>query len=332
MQRKTFRLRRAHWTGRRGQRGQAMVLFALMATVLIGMAGLVTDGSNLQENRRQLQNAADAAAFAGAYDLPSSSGTQAQTDSVQWLTKNGSGSTEVVTNQVSKSSGSSIYDTITVKVQRTVALKLMPVLHISKGTVNATAVVQTMAVTGVNITEMPFYFPYAVWAWDSKGNTHNVGDTVIFRSNAWVNDNVKNPKSNANWPKTNTNFKGFMSDQGVTVVSIFDTLSQGGSQCGQEPIAQLQAAYNAGQHIVLPIIDLGATGSSSMQLRIAGFVELNINIPNSNIPLGCPNDFSGQIVQATSLSQGLIHGGTNTPPSYAACGTSIGICTPVLVK
>src|SRR5215472_8942879 len=82
-----------------GEHGQSMVMFVLMMTALIGVVGLVIDGSNLQENRRKLQNAADAAAFAGAYDLPNSPGS-ATTDSLQWLTKNGSGSGEVVSNSV----------------------------------------------------------------------------------------------------------------------------------------------------------------------------------------------------------------------------------------
>jgi hypothetical protein len=37
-------------------------------------------------------------------------------------------------------------------------------------------------------------------------------------------------------------------------------------------------------------------------------------------------------VQATSFDAGLQHGGSNQPPVYGACGTGIGLCTPVLVQ
>ena len=57
-------------TRMRGDSGQAMVfiVFALMGLVL--MAGLVIDGGSWRRTQRQVQTAADAAALAGAQDLP----------------------------------------------------------------------------------------------------------------------------------------------------------------------------------------------------------------------------------------------------------------------
>jgi Flp pilus assembly protein TadG len=54
----------------RGDSGQAMVfiVFALMGLVL--MTGLVVDGGSWRRTQRQVQTAADAAALAGAQDLP----------------------------------------------------------------------------------------------------------------------------------------------------------------------------------------------------------------------------------------------------------------------
>src|SRR5579883_935476 len=80
-----------------GQRGQSLVIVGLMMTVLLGMTGLVIDGSSLQETQRQLQNAADAAAFAGVADLPGSP-TQAVTDADTYLSDNGSSSGEAINN------------------------------------------------------------------------------------------------------------------------------------------------------------------------------------------------------------------------------------------
>jgi Flp pilus assembly protein TadG len=48
-----------------GQRGQALVLFALALTVLVAAAGLVVDGGLVFVNRRDAQNAADLGAMAG---------------------------------------------------------------------------------------------------------------------------------------------------------------------------------------------------------------------------------------------------------------------------
>lgn len=57
-------------TRMRGDSGQAMVfiVFALMGLVL--MTGLVVDGGSWRRTQRQVQTAADAAALAGAQDLP----------------------------------------------------------------------------------------------------------------------------------------------------------------------------------------------------------------------------------------------------------------------
>ncbi len=49
--------------------GQAIVLVALMMTGLVAVVGLVTDGGLVFSQRRDLQNAADAAALAGAMQI-----------------------------------------------------------------------------------------------------------------------------------------------------------------------------------------------------------------------------------------------------------------------
>src|ERR1700674_3690178 len=48
---------------RQGQRGQAIVLIAVMLAVLIGMAALAIDGARAYSLRRDLQDAVDAAAL-----------------------------------------------------------------------------------------------------------------------------------------------------------------------------------------------------------------------------------------------------------------------------
>lgn len=52
---------------RSSERGQALVLFALTLTALIGLTGLVIDASSTYVQRRAMQNAADLAAMAAGY-------------------------------------------------------------------------------------------------------------------------------------------------------------------------------------------------------------------------------------------------------------------------
>jgi Flp pilus assembly protein TadG len=51
------------------QRGQILVMAAVMIVVLLGLSGLVVDGGQLMVELRKAQTAADAAALAGAYAL-----------------------------------------------------------------------------------------------------------------------------------------------------------------------------------------------------------------------------------------------------------------------
>jgi len=52
------------------ERGQIAIMFALLFMVLLGMVAIVIDFGNLYMVRRRAQNAADAAALAGARELP----------------------------------------------------------------------------------------------------------------------------------------------------------------------------------------------------------------------------------------------------------------------
>src|SRR6202162_6494727 len=53
----------------RGQRGQAIVLVAIMVVVIVGMAALAIDGARAYALRRDLQAAVNAAALAAADNL-----------------------------------------------------------------------------------------------------------------------------------------------------------------------------------------------------------------------------------------------------------------------
>jgi Flp pilus assembly protein TadG len=56
--------------GRKNERGQSIVLMVLALVVLLGMAAFVLDAGNWFHTQRRLQGTADAAALAGAQQLP----------------------------------------------------------------------------------------------------------------------------------------------------------------------------------------------------------------------------------------------------------------------
>lgn len=73
---------------RQAERGQALIMFALAAGVLFGFAAMAIDVGMILHERRVLQNTADAAALAGALELPDSAalaGDQAK----KWAASNG---------------------------------------------------------------------------------------------------------------------------------------------------------------------------------------------------------------------------------------------------
>ena len=64
---------------RRTERGQALVLAAIMITVLIGFVGLVVDGGEAANEQQVVRAAADGAALAGVYSISTGTTTAAAT-------------------------------------------------------------------------------------------------------------------------------------------------------------------------------------------------------------------------------------------------------------
>jgi Putative Flp pilus-assembly TadE/G-like len=77
-------------TRSRGESGQAIVFVAFMLTVLVGMAALVIDVGSWYQADRRLQTAADAAALAGAQELPTDQAS-AETVALDYAQENYSG-------------------------------------------------------------------------------------------------------------------------------------------------------------------------------------------------------------------------------------------------
>src|SRR3989304_1634075 len=73
---------------RRAERGQALVMFVLAAGVLFGFAAMAIDVGLILHQRRVLQNTTDAAALAGAIELPNST-LLAYDRAQEWAENNG---------------------------------------------------------------------------------------------------------------------------------------------------------------------------------------------------------------------------------------------------
>src|SRR3954447_1538868 len=98
----------------KSERGQAFVLAAVAMVMCFGMAALVLDVGNWFHDKRRLQGTADAAALAGAQQLPDDpSGAKSQ--ALNYANQNGgdvAGANIVITSKYQAN------DTIAVKGQR----------------------------------------------------------------------------------------------------------------------------------------------------------------------------------------------------------------------
>ena len=70
----------------RRERGQVLMIAAVLFPVLLGMAGMAVDVGSYASERRNLQNAADSIALAAAQELPDESAATAAGQ--QWATRN----------------------------------------------------------------------------------------------------------------------------------------------------------------------------------------------------------------------------------------------------
>ena len=72
--------------GKKTERGQALIMFALGLAVLLGFTAMAIDVGLLYEDRRHLQNTADAAALAGVAELPQNP-SEAKAKAEEWILK-----------------------------------------------------------------------------------------------------------------------------------------------------------------------------------------------------------------------------------------------------
>ncbi len=145
----------------RRKAGQTLVLFALSFTVLFGLMAVAIEGGMMFVDRRQLQNAADASALAGAYSLetlPLPTYQTANQNALQVLVDNLPGTTMPGTIPTSGSftqslgsgysatvtaTGASGWDTYQVSVSHVFSLQLGTGLGFANPTLRASAKAQS---------------------------------------------------------------------------------------------------------------------------------------------------------------------------------------------
>ncbi len=129
-----------------------LVFVAFLMVALLGFVALTVDIGQLAMTRRQLQNAADAGAHAGAQVLPDYV-PEAKDAATTWAYNNGLSGFEVSSTPVTMTNAAN--DTITVNVTRTVNYTFARALNLTSKDVTATATFVVGSVKGASGV-MPF--------------------------------------------------------------------------------------------------------------------------------------------------------------------------------
>lgn len=154
--------------------GQILVIFPLALAALIGFLALTFDIGMMALERRSTQNAADAAALAGAQMLPDDPNA-AIADATAYAAQNGISADEL--NAVTVLSTYVSNDTIKVTLSRDVDFVFAPVLGLLSGTVSVSATALSGGVVGVSLLA-----PLAVEQTVFEGLSQ--GDTATLKYNA----------------------------------------------------------------------------------------------------------------------------------------------------
>ena len=131
----------------RQQRGQTLLVAMLVMGTLCGMVALAVDVGLLFEDRRQLQNSADAMALAGVQELPMNPGA-ARVKALDWAARNGVDSSEIKAINIKTTSYPN--DTLQVEVEEEFEWIFGAVLGLTSSDVNASAAARVGSLSGGN--------------------------------------------------------------------------------------------------------------------------------------------------------------------------------------
>lgn len=249
----------------REQKGSVAVLAAMAMTALLGCTALAIDVANLYLNKTQISNMADAAALAGARDLPVSSQLAIST-AQYYANQNGKESDDI---QASVNDNKTI---VTVTVNRTVPLFFAKIFNMYTTGVSATAQASNMVITGVtgavpfSIEKQDFSYgtPYTLKDGGGSGSDGNYGGLALGGNGGNIYKyNIKNGYNGkltvGQWVDTETGTISGPTSDGVSYRIALD------------PYATYDTVKASSERIiVVPIIDsLNVNGKASVQ--IVGF-------------------------------------------------------------
>lgn len=136
------------WLARPRERGQVLVFVAVLAPVLLGMAGLAIDLGTYSADRRNMQNAADSIALAAAQQMCTTTcgdTSAATTAATTWATKNNIN----INDYTLTFSGGSTAPKVRVVVNKTHNFYFMRIVGISEHDVGAAAAAVKVSPTGI---------------------------------------------------------------------------------------------------------------------------------------------------------------------------------------
>ena len=129
------------------ERGQTLLLFVLALSVLLGFTAMAIDVGMLYQDRRHLQNTADAAALAGVAELPKSP-IKAKQKATDWAAKHGVPASEIKTLEVRTTDA--LNDTLYVEVENEFSWIFGRALGQGNDPVSAAAAAQIQSVNGTS--------------------------------------------------------------------------------------------------------------------------------------------------------------------------------------
>ena len=241
--------------GRRGEHGQALVLFTLVLVGVIAMAGLVLDGGGTYAQRRTMQNVADAAAMAGAYAVMN--GTSATLVAQQTAADNGyvdgSDSTTVAVSVSPSYSGST---SVTVTVTRPHQNLFAGVVGMPTWPVTTTATALASNQPNAAIGAMPLIFNQAALPL-------NLNQNIAYSEPGTGTEDVPQGASQFNWTVFCTANGNPCNGDSSTV----DDLINGRGSSTVVTLNMLIGPLNAGSHTTL-FSDLAAMIGSEFPVAI----------------------------------------------------------------
>ncbi len=254
-----------------GESAQALILFTAGLVGFCGFVGMSIDVGHLVFTRTDLQKIADAAALAGAQDLPGST-TNATTSAQTYAGLNGTAATAITFGNSNS--------TITVTATRHVDYTFLKALGLSGHDVSAKATANALqkTVTGYH---MDYVAPFIIWGGNrDKPSAADKGCSLfvcVGHSYSFLDENWMKASGypGSDWTANNSNnFKGDVNHgAGNEIKQIGDDFQGTSSNGGLGSVV----TPPVGSTIVIPIVDKATGNSDNRTFRIAAWAVVTVD-------------------------------------------------------